>query len=104
MLDLALFLFVCFLMLAGLRRPYLWVLAYLYIDILAPQKIGWSITPAFPISLIAFCAAFAGWILVDPKRGSKWTMRQTLLVLLLVYCGWRTMHADFPEEAQVKWE
>ena len=104
MLDLALFLFVCFLMLAGLRRPYLWVLAYLYIDILAPQKIGWSITPAFPISLIAFCAAFAGWILVDPKRGSKWTMRQTLLVLLLVYCGWTTMHADFPEEAQVKWE
>ena len=104
MLDLALFLFVCFLMLAGLRRPYLWVLAYLYIDILAPQKIGWSITPAFPISLIAFCAAFAGWILVDPKRGSKWTLRQTLLVMLLLYCGWTTMNADFPEEALVKWD
>lgn len=104
MLDLALFLFVCFLLLAGLRRPYLWVLAYLYIDILAPQKIGWSITPAFPISLIAFCAAFTGWILVDPKRGSKWTLRQSILVALLLYCGWTTMNADFPEEALVKWE
>lgn len=104
MLDLALFLFVCFMLLAGLRRPYLWVLAYLYIDILAPQKIGWSITPAFPISLIAFCAAFAGWILVDPKRGSAWTLRQSLLLILLVYCGWTTMNADFPEDALVKWE
>ena len=57
MLDLALFLFICFMLLAGLRRPYLWVLTYLYIDILAPQKIGWTITPAFQVSLIAFCAA-----------------------------------------------
>lgn len=104
MLDLALFLFICFMLLAGLRRPYLWVLTYLYIDILAPQKIGWSITPAFQFSLISFCAAFAGWILVDPKRGSQWTLRQTLLVALLIYCGWTTLNADFPEDALVKWE
>lgn len=104
MLDLALFIFVCFMLLAGLRRPYLWVLAYLYIDILAPQKIGWGLTQAMPISLIAFCAAFAGWILVDPKRGSKWTLRQSLLVLLVLYCGWTTMNADFPDDALVKWE
>lgn len=104
MLDLALFLFICFLLLVGLRRPYLWVLTYLYIDILAPQKIGWSITPAFQFSLISFCAAFAGWILVDPKRGSQWTLRQSLLVALLIYCGWTTLNADFPEDALVKWE
>lgn len=104
MLDLALFLFICFMLLVGLRRPYLWVLTYLYIDVLAPQKIGWSITPAFQFSLIAFCAAFAGWILVDPKRGSQWTLRQSLLVALLIYCGWTTLNADFPEDALVKWE
>lgn len=104
MLDLVLFLFVGFMLMMGLRRPYLWVLTYLYIDILAPQKIGWGLTQALPISLIAFCAAFAGWILVDPKRGSKWTLRQTILVILLLYCGWTTMNADFPESAQVKWE
>ncbi|OZA92734.1 DUF5935 domain-containing protein [Altererythrobacter sp. H2] len=104
MLDLALFLFICFMLLAGLRRPYLWVLTYLYIDILAPQKIGWTITPAFQVSLIAFCAAFAGWILVDPKRGSKFTLRQGLLLALLVYCGWTTMNADFPADALFKWD
>jgi hypothetical protein len=104
MLDLALFLFVGFLLLAGLRRPFVWVLAYLYIDILGPQKIGWALTPLLPISLIAFCAAFAGWILTDSKKGSRFTLRQGIMLTLLVYCAWTTMNADFPVEAQVKWD
>ncbi|QYU70079.1 O-antigen ligase family protein [Leptolyngbya sp. 15MV] len=103
MLDLALFAFVCCFLLAGLRRPFVWVLAYLYIDILGPQKIGWAITPLFPISLIAFCAAFAGWILADPKKGSRFTLRQGIMLALLLYCAWTTANADFPVEAQVKW-
>jgi probable O-glycosylation ligase (exosortase A-associated) len=104
MLDLALFLFVGFMLLAGLKRPFVWVLAYLYIDILGPQKIGWTITPMFPISLIAFCAAFAGWILADPKRGTAFTLRQGIMTALLLYCFWTTSTADFPLEAQVKWD
>jgi len=104
MLDLALFLFVGCFLLAGLRRPFVWVLSYLYIDILGPQKIGWALTPLFPISLIAFCAAFAGWILADPKKGARFTLRQAIMVALLLYCGWTTMNADFPVEALVKWD
>ena len=60
MLDAALFLTVMGMFLLGLRRPFIWVLAYLYIDILAPQKIGWTLTPMLPISFIAFLLAFAG--------------------------------------------
>lgn len=103
MLDLALFTFVLAFLAAGVRRPFLWVLAYLYIDILSPQKIGWALTPALPISLIAFCAAFAGWLLADPKRGSRFTFRQFLMLGLLVYCGITTSMADFPLEAASKW-
>lgn len=103
MLDLALFTFVMAFLALGVRRPFLWVLAYVYIDILAPQKIGWSLTPALPISLIAFCAAFAGWLLADPKRGSRFTFRQFLMLCLLVYCGITTNMADFPLEAADKW-
>lgn len=103
MLDLALFTFVMAFLALGVRRPFLWVLAYVYIDILAPQKIGWSLTPALPISLIAFCAAFAGWLLADPKRGSRFTFRQFLMLSLLVYCGITTSMADFPLEAADKW-
>ncbi|MFV0644226.1 MAG: putative O-glycosylation ligase, exosortase A system-associated [Sphingomonadaceae bacterium] len=103
MLDLALLCFIGVFLVLGLRRPYIWVLAYLYIDILSPQKIGWALTAAVPVSLIAFCAAFAGWLFTDSKAGSRFTFRQGLLLALLLYCGWTTMNADFPVEAQGKW-
>jgi len=103
MLDLALFLFVAAFLAAGIRHPFIWVLVYLYIDILSPQKIGWSLTPALPISLIAFCAAFAGWLLADPKIGSRFTFRQFLMVCLLIYCAVTTANADFPVDAANKW-
>ena len=103
MLDLALFAFLLFFLAMGLRRPYIWVLAYLYIDILAPGKIGWNVMQMFPVSLIAFCAAFGGWLVADPKRGSAFTFRQGLLLALLLWCAYTTTNADFPEAAAEKW-
>ncbi len=103
MLDLALFAFVMALLAAGVRRPFIWVMAYIYIDVLVPQKIGWSLVQAIPLSLIAFAAAFAGWLLVDDKTKSRFTYRQFLMVLLLVWCAFTTYNADFPEAALEKW-
>lgn len=103
MLNLALTGFVLLLFVLGLRRPFLWVLAYLYIDILAPQKISWGFLSAVPISLIAFILAFMGWLLLDDKRDSRFSLRQGLILVLLVYCGLTTMFADFPESAATKW-
>ena len=103
MLDLGLFLFVIAFLAVGLRRPFIWVLAYCYIDIVAPQKIGWTLTPMLPISLIAFVAAFAGWLLTDDKRLPRVTFGQVLLAILLVYCGITTLSADFPDAALEKW-
>ena len=39
---------------SGSSGPFLWVLAYVYVDIVAPQKIAWPLLAALPISLIAF--------------------------------------------------
>lgn len=103
MLNLALTTFVFGLFALGLRRPFVWVLAYLYIDILAPQKISWGLLAAVPISLIAFILAFLGWLLLDDKRDSRFSLRQGLILALLVYCGLTTMFADFPEAAAAKW-
>jgi O-antigen ligase len=88
-LNLALTGFVFTLFALGLRRPYLWVLAYLYVDILSPQKVSWGFLNKLPISLMAFVLAFAGWIMLDAKRDSRFTLRQGLIALLLVYCGYR---------------
>ena len=104
MLDAALFLFVMTLFALGLRRPFVWVLAYLYIDILAPQKIGWTLTPMLPISFIAFMLAFAGWALVDAKSQIRFTLRQGILIAFLGWCFLTLQWADFPEDAAYKWE
>ena len=104
MFDLALFAFVMGLLALGLRRPFLWVLAYLYVDIVAPQKISWFLLASIPISLIAFVAAFAGWLFIDEKSNTSFSFRQGLMLLLLAYCGLTTMSADFPLEAAAKWD
>lgn len=103
MLDLALFLTVIGMFVLGLRRPFVWVLAYLYIDILAPQKMGWALTQLMPISLIAFILAFAGWTIFDSKQGLRFTLRQALLALLLVWCLITLQWAAFPISADEKW-
>ncbi len=104
MLDLVFLAFIGYVLVLGLRRPFLWVLLYVYIDILAPQRIGYSAIASLPVSLIAFAAAFGGWIALDRKEGARFTLRQGLMALLLVYCFWTTGHADFPVEAATKWD
>lgn len=88
----------------GLRRPFLWVLAYLWVDILAPQKIAFGFFAGIPVSLIAFCAAFAGWALTDSKKGVRFTVRQGLLLFLLVWCYYTLQGSAFPEPAGTKWD
>lgn len=104
MKDLFFLVFIAYVMLLGLRRPFLWVLLYIYIDILSPQRIGYSIITSLPLSLIAFAAAFGGWLAIDRKDGARFTFRQGLMLCLLLYCWWTTGNADFPEEALTKWD
>ena len=104
MLDLVFLAFIGYILLLGLKRPFLWVLLYVYIDILAPQRIGYSLIASLPVSLIAFAAAFGGWLVLDRKEGARFSLRQGLMLALLLYCWWTTGHADFPEDAATKWD
>jgi probable O-glycosylation ligase (exosortase A-associated) len=103
MINLCLTAFFVTLILFGLRRSFIWVLVYLYVDIVAPQIISWGFLTRIPTSLIAFAAAFVGWIAFDDKRDMRFTWRQGLLAVLLVYCAATTLTADYPEEALTKW-
>lgn len=104
MTSLFLALFLLGFVLLGLRRPFIWVLAYLYVDIVSPQKISVSLLGTIPVSLIVFIAAFSSWLIVDRKEGTRFTMRQGLIIALLLYCGMTTLNAAFPEEAMNKWD
>jgi hypothetical protein len=95
-LNLGLACFVLLMLALGLRRPFIWVLLYLYIDILAPQKFAGAQLASIPISLVAFVLAVVGWAFFDDKTRVRFSMRQALILLLLVYCGISTQMADFP--------
>ena len=103
MLDLGFTAFFLFLLAAGFKRPFVWVLTYLYVDIVQPQVISWGILSHLPVSLIAFSAAFFGWILLDDKKDARFTFRQGLMLLLLAYCGYTTFTAAYPLDAADKW-
>ncbi|MBY8336993.1 O-antigen ligase family protein [Alteriqipengyuania sp. NZ-12B] len=104
MTDLFLLGFFGLLLLFGLKRPFLWVCAYLYVDILAPQKMGFGIITSVPVSLIAFAAAFGGWLLMDKKTKLTFTFRQGLLAFLLVWSWFTLQGAEFTEPALAKWD
>ena len=103
MFDLAITGFMAGFLALGFRRPFLWVLAYLYVDIVAPQKISYFLLASIPISLIVFVGAFGAWAMADDKRDSRFGLRQGLMLFLLAYCGYTTMTADFPINAAEKW-
>ena len=88
----------------GLRRPFLLILAYVYIDIVSPQRLTYYLLNTVPISLIAVVMAVGGWALADDKSGTRLAPRQVMIVALMAYCGLTTLSADFPVDAQDKWE
>ncbi|SFF91083.1 probable O-glycosylation ligase, exosortase A-associated [Novosphingobium sp. CF614] len=103
MIDLALTGFFLCLIAAGFKRPFVWMLCYVYVDILQPQIISWGLLSRLPVSLIAFAMAFLGWLVFDHKEDTRFTFRQGLMVLLLLYCGYTTIAAAYPVDAPEKW-
>ena len=98
--------FVAFLgafFLLGFRRPFLLFAVYAYIDIVSPQRLSYFLLNSIPISALSFAAAIGAWLLFDDKKDCRFSMRQALMLLLLAWCGFTTLTADFPVEALTKW-
>jgi probable O-glycosylation ligase (exosortase A-associated) len=88
----------------GLKRPFLFVLAYVYVDTVSPHRLSYYLLNSIPLSMIVASLAFAGWLLLDRKRIFTLTARQGLMALLLLYTFYTTGRADFPEAALEKWD
>ena len=88
----------------GFRRPFLFVLAYVYIDLVSPQRLTYLLLNSVPISLIAVVLAWGGWLIADDKRDTRVAPRQLMLLALLIYCAITTRSADFPIDALGKWD
>lgn len=104
MRDLAFIGFLAALFGMGLRRPFLFVLVYVYIDLVSPQRLTYYLLNSIPISLIAVICAWGGWLIADDKRDLRLAPRQLIMLALLGYCAMTTRVADFPIEAYEKWD
>lgn len=103
MRDIFFLLFLAAMFAIACKRPFLFVLTYAYIDIVSPQRLSYFLLNSIPISAIAFLGAFGGWLIADAKRDSRFSWRQMLMIVLLIWCGYTTTHADFPVDAAAKW-
>lgn len=88
----------------ALKRPFLFVLAYAYIDIVAPQRLSYHLLSGGFLVPLAAAAAMGSWLLFDDKRHFRVAGRQWLMLVLLAYAGWTTLNADMPFEALQKWD
>lgn len=104
MRDLLLIGFLAAVLTFGVRRPFLFVLAYVYVDTVSPQRLSYYLLNSVPLSMIVAMLAVAGWLLFDPKDRLKVTGRQALMMALLAYAGMTTLQADFPVDALEKWD
>lgn len=103
MRDLALVAFLLALLLLAFKRPFLFVLAYMYIDTVSPQRLSYYLLNSFSISMYAAILAIAGWLIAD-RKDFRVAPRQGLILILLAYCAWTTVYADIPIEAWRKWD
>jgi probable O-glycosylation ligase (exosortase A-associated) len=104
MRDLAFVAFLVALLGLGFRRPFVFVLAYIYIDEVAPQRLSYYLLNSLPLSMYVACLAFAGWLLVEKKTDLRFSARQGLMAVLLCYSFYTTMNADLPIDAAEKWD
>jgi probable O-glycosylation ligase (exosortase A-associated) len=103
MRDLALVAFLFALLLLALKRPFLFTLAYMYVDTVSPQRLSYYLLNRVPISMIVAALALGGWLLMD-KKDFRVAPRQGLILILLGYVTWTTAFADVPLEAWTKWD
>jgi probable O-glycosylation ligase (exosortase A-associated) len=88
----------------GLKRPFLFVLAYAYVDTVAPQRLSYYLLSGGNIVLYTAVAAIGCWLLFDDKKGLRVSGRQWLMLALLGYAGLTTLNADMPLDAWNKWD
>jgi len=104
MRDIFIVLMLLFLFAAACKRPFLMTLAYLYVDLVQPQRVSYYLVNAVPVSMIFGAAAVLFYVLFDRKQHVRFGPIQWLMLLFLVWVTVTTFNAQIGEAAWEKWD
>jgi probable O-glycosylation ligase (exosortase A-associated) len=88
----------------GFVAPFVAGLGYLWVDLVTPQRLAYSIINGQPISQIMAILTVALYLIADRKHAPK---ASTLHVLLFLWAIWVTLTTTWsavPESAWIKWD
>jgi probable O-glycosylation ligase (exosortase A-associated) len=100
---LLLFVFASYLAL-GATAPFVATLGYLWVDLAAPQAMGYSFLHSISFAMILGVAAIFFFVAFESKKNLRPTAIQ---ILLLIFAGWVTLTSTWsliPEAAWWKWD
>ncbi len=94
-----------FMMLAGVSAPFVAMLGYLWVDLLKPQELSYTLINSVPISMIAATLAVGMYFIIDRKFAPRFTLVMFLIVLFAAWVTMTTTLSELPDEhAWRKWD
>ncbi len=87
----------------GFVAPFAAGLGYLWIDMVTPQRLAYSIINGQPISQIMAVTTISLYLLLDRKHPPKMTFLHVLLIVWALWVTLTTTWAEVPENAWIKW-
>jgi putative inorganic carbon (HCO3(-)) transporter len=92
------------LMVAGAYAPFAAALGFIWVDIVRPQQLAYSIIYGQPLSFIAAVATLVLFAAKDRKAPPKFGPILTLLAMFLVWVTFTSAMSTFPTQAWSKWD
>jgi probable O-glycosylation ligase (exosortase A-associated) len=92
------------LMFSGFSAAFAAALGFVWVDIVGPQHLAYSIINGKPLSFIAAVTTIALFVAKDRKAPPKFGANLMLIALFAIWVTYTTSMSDFPTRAWAKWD
>ena len=103
MKDLLLLLVFVMFMAVGLLAPFVWGLGYIWVDVLVPHMISYSLLSGMPVAFIMGAGAFVSYLLFDRRSPPRISALHVLCLLMAIWITLTATWAVAPDAAWTKW-
>lgn len=88
----------------GTMAPFVLSLGYVWVDLFAPQYVGWSPLSFIPVSFVIGAAAIAAYLMLDRRAPPRLTWPTLLFLAIGLWITATTSWAALPDASWAKWD